>query len=384
MAAVLPVDAAALRSTAASLRGMAAALEESSRAVAASAEGSWLGLAALEQSARRAETVSMLEALVVPVHGVAGGLDRVAVVAEDTGDRVRRHRLAFADLEQERRRLLAAGPPAEPLAALQWQSRLDDLQEQMSRLESLVDRALAELAEAQRALAARVERDLGPQLYALIGTLALLHEGARRLRTGWRAGRVQVTAVWAVRRLHRMRVPGGERTPYVVSERLRDAARRVHGRPPGWVAVVPVAGRRVAAVGARGVPLLVLPDALPKIVNGGGYGGLRGDATRVLAGAAVVGVVAAVAAPGVVMGAVLAVGTYQVWTLGNWAYDNRRRLGGTASRAWSAAGAGLARGRAAGRRLRDRAAARARSGLDRLRDRWAGTSSAGAAAGVLP
>lgn len=384
MSGVLAVDPGELRCAAAALRSMAAALEESSRTVSTTGDdGSWLGLAALEQAARRAETATMLNALAEPVRGVAEGLDRVALVAEDTGDRVRRHRLASDDLEQERCRLVATGPPAEPVAALQWGSRLDDLREHRARLESLVDQARAEFTEAQRALAARVERDLGSELYALLGTLALFHEAARRVRTGWGAARMQVTAAWAVHRLHRMRVAGGERTVHVVSSRLHDAARRLRGRPPGWVAKVPVAGRRVAAVGARGVPLLVLPDALPKVVDGGGYDGVRGGTTRVLAGAAVVGVVAAVAAPGVVTGGAVAVGAYQVWALGNWAYDNRRDLGRAAGRSWSAAKGGVARGWSAGRELRDRAAARARSGLDRLRQRWP-VPSWPTMAGVLP
>ncbi|WP_161965002.1 hypothetical protein [Ornithinimicrobium cerasi] len=394
-AGVLAADPVALRSAAASLRGFAQSLEESSTTVAGSRDdGSWRGLAAFEQGARRAETASMLRSLGDPLRGVALGLDRVAVVAEDAGDRVRRHRRALDDVDHERAALRAAGPPPEPVGAQGWQARLRALEDERLRLEGLVARAREEFAEVQRAVATSIERQLGAELYALVGTLALLHETARRGERGWRGVRVTTAAFYAVHRLHRMRVPGGERTLHLVSQRVRDAVERLDRQPPGWVARVPVAGRRVAAVAAKGAPLLVLVDAVPRMVDGGGHAGARGVTTRVLAGLAVAGVVAVVVVPTATAGvplvaaAAVGAGAYQVWMGASWAYDHRHQLGRVAGRTWSTAKDVAARGWSAGRGLADRtvdrAADRARSGLERLRRRWSLPSPGQALAGVLP
>lgn len=377
------VDVGGLRAAAGTLRGLTGTLEEEARVVAHGEDAVWTGLAALEQAARRAETASLLRALGGPVREVAAGLDRLALVAEDVQDRSRRHAQGIEDADHEHRLLLWTGPPGEPAAAVRWRCRVEELQQRRARLDELLALAQAELDAARTALADLVRQALGPELYALVGALALLHEGARRGVTAWRAGQVQITSVWAAHRLHRAR-PAGERTAHVVATRLDEAVHRLRGQTPGWAARLPVAGRAITAVASRGVPLLVLPSAVPRVVDGGGHGGLRGGTTRVLAGAAVVGVVAAVAAPGLVVAGAVAVSTYQVWLGGTWVYDNRQMLGRVAGRSWTAAGNGLARAVSAGRGLAARAAHRARSGVERLRLRWSGGTTEPSPAGVLP
>lgn len=377
---VLAVDPVELRRTAATLRTVSGELGLASSTLDGAVDAElWSGLAALEQAARRAESAALLRALGRPLEAVAAGLDRAAASAEDAGGRVRRHERTLLDLEDERWRLAAPGPPTDPLAIQAWQSRLTLLEEERDRVARMVDRARAEFDEAQRAVAVFVERELGSEVFAVVGTLALLVETVRTSARGWHAARTTVSMVTALHRVRRMPVPGGERTLHLVSQRVGRAAETLSRRPPGWAVRLPAVGRHLGALAARGAPVMVLVDAVPRVIDGGGHTGLRGGTTRVLAGAAVVGVVVAATVSGTAVApvALVSAGVYTVWRTGGWVYDHRQQVRSTVVGAWSgargAAGSVAERGRALG----EQAARRARRGLDDLRGRWSRPSGAG-------
>lgn len=115
---------------------------------------------------------------------------------------------------------------------------------------------------------------------------------------------------------------------------------------------------------------MVLVDAVPDTIDGGGYSGWRGGTTRVLAGAAVVGTIGAVvvAAPAAATVGLGAAAAYQLWTIGNTVYDNRKEIGRALSRTWRRGSRGVSQFRR-----------RAADGLARLQggDRTTGGSAAG-------
>lgn len=373
MSPVLRCDPDELEVTARSLRQAVAELEAVAGEVRAAGDPVWSGLAALEQAARRAEMAELVGRLAPPLQQVAGALDQVAAAAREQAGTVRRHTRLCEELSLERSRLIALGPPPEPLAAAHWTERLSSLEEERFRHQLLVEDAEREFGAVQRRVALLIEgiRAHVPQVvWDLALTFATVQKVAGGARQVAAAGSLADTA----RRLRRMPVPGGERTLHLMRERVDKQVSRLRMRAPGWVSRVPGG----AAVAGRAVPAVALVDAARGVVTGGGYDGWRGGATRVLGAVGVVGAGVAVVTGGLAVGAsapVLGVAglgaaaVYQAWVTGNWVYDNRDRIAGTASRAWSGARGLVTRASSAGRSVVGRARERATAGLDRLRQR---------------
>ena len=375
---VLATDPAALHVAAAALRGLSVDLVDAAAEVAdGRGLDSWHGLAALEQGGRRTATAAALRAVTVPLEEVAHDLDRVAVSASELGGQVRRHLAVAEDLAHERARLLSAGAAPDDLAGQAWRARLTDLEAEILRLRRLVAEAQEEFDLAQGRAATVLQR-LTDELRT-VADLKLLHASVTRARDAWKGGRGLTIAAVELRRLHRQTVPGGERIARRVALGMRRAERLVATMPPRWATRVPVVGRFAAGLAMKGVPVMTLVGAVPDVVTGGGHDGWRGGATRVLAGAAVVGVVAAavVSSPVAVPAGIVAAGAYQTWVAGGWIYDNRREIGRATQRVWRQGTTTLSSARDA-----------ARAGLRRLRSRIGDGLRAPAAqprlAGVAP
>lgn len=370
MTSVLACDPDELRSAAAMMRRVVAELDVVAGGLTGPAEGRWCGLAALEQAARRAQTARAVRGMAEPLEQVAGALTELELAAREQGETVRRHTRLLEEIVLERTRLLAAGAPPEPLAAARWIQQVEALDGERAWHERLVDGAEQEFDLVRRRVGAVLEgvRAHVPQI---VWDLALVLATARKVVSGSRQAVAAAVLGDAARRLHRMPVPGGERTLHRMRERIDRHVGRLNSQPPGWLAKAPGG----AALASRVVPVAGGIDAFRGAVDGGGYDGLRGGTTRALGVIGVVGAGVALGAAAAPAGVVGLVGltAYQAWMTGNWVYDNRARVAGTASRAWSGARTFGVRVRSGTRGLAARAQERARSGLDRLRAGAQGT-----------
>ncbi|GGK62340.1 hypothetical protein GCM10011509_08440 [Ornithinimicrobium pekingense] len=374
---MLTVDPDELDAAAAGLRRAAAELQVVARDVAGWDDARWDGPAARQQAARRTEVSTALGHLVPPLERVADGVGEVAYAAREHADTVRRHTRLQEDLALERSRLLALGAPPEPAAAALWAERLAVLEQESGwhrRMAEEAEHAFERVRHRAEALLAQVRASV-PQI---VWDLGLTFMTAEKAAKGWR----QVSAVAAMAdtlwRVHRMPVPGGERTLHRMRRRVDDHLRTLKLHPPRWISRIPGG----ATVAGRAVPVVAMLDAGGSVLTAGGYDGWRAGVTRGVAGVAVVGLVAVVAAPGsVVVGAagLGAAAVYQAWMTGNWMYDNRGRIAGTAARGWAGATRVGRQAWAGGRGLLSRARERAASGLRRLRG---SSPRAGATAGV--
>ncbi|GAA5157601.1 hypothetical protein [Ornithinimicrobium tianjinense] len=358
-ASVLAADPEGMQVVAAALRVLSADLVDAADGVAdGGGLDGWRGLAALEQGARRAASAAAVRSVASPLEEAAHQLDRIAAVASELGGRVRRHLAVAEALVDERARLLSYGAQTDDLAGQGWRSRLAEVEAEITRLRRLVAEAEEEFDRAQQGAASGLGwLTDGMRTY---DDLKLLREVVTHARDAGRAGLGLSIVAMELRRLHRQTVPGGERIARRVAQGMQRAQRLVVQKPKGWIKRLPVVGRVATGLAMKGVPVMTLVDAVPDVVTGGGHGGWRGTATRVLAGAAVVGVVGAVvvSSPVAVPAGIVAAGAYQAWVAGGWIYDNRREIGGATRRVWRQGGTAVSTAREV-----------ARSGLRRLRDR---------------
>lgn len=334
MSSVLACDPDALEATARTMRRLAAELDAVAGEVATAAVQDWGGLAALEQDGRRHEAGDLLRSFVPQVDEVATGITRVAEVAREEGAAVRQHVRLGEQAASERARTIALGPPPDPVAAARWELRVEELGASQRWHESLVVQAQHRFDQVQALVTATLDRIRAavPEPLADVLLLRITVEQTVKLA---RAGQGTVSSVATTRRLRRLRGRVGERTLHQVQQRVEKNLARLKLAPPAWAEKVPGVRRIAAAVG-KAAPVLVLVDAVPDAVDGGGYSGWRGGATRVLAGAAVVGTFGAVvlAAPAAATIGLGAAATYQVWAVGNTIYDDRREIGQALSRTW--------------------------------------------------
>lgn len=368
MSTVLACDPDALESTARTLRQLAAELDTVATRVSTPTVADWSGLAATEQGARRSEAADLVRSVTPRVEEVAEGVSRVAVAAREEGALVRHHARLAEEAALERARLLAAGTPTDPVAAARRAARLEELGASQRWHESLVAQAQDRFEQVQGAVCAALDRIRAalPQELADLFTLWGAGEDVVQLA---RAGSALGTSVSTTRRLRRMRGRAGERTLHRVQQRVVKGLDRLEDLRWKLFTKVPRIGP-AAEVVSRRAPVMVLVDAVPDTIDGGGYSGWRGGTTRVLAGAAVVGTIGAVvvAAPAAATVGLGAAATYQLWTIGNAVYDNRKEIERAVSRTWRRGSRGVSQFRR-----------RAADGLARLQggDRATGGATAG-------
>ncbi|AXH94906.1 hypothetical protein [Ornithinimicrobium avium] len=353
MSSVLACDPEELEATARTLRQLAAELDTVAAEVASATVQDWSGLAAIEQGARRGEAGDLLRSFTPQVEDVAAAISRVAVAAREEGALVRHHARLGEDAALERARLLALGAPTDPVAAVRWEARLEELGSSQRWHESLVAQAQERFDQVQQAVAVVLDRIRAatPEHLRDLALLVATTDQAVNLAKDGRALTASATTGY---RLRRVRGRSAERTLHQMQQRIERNVARLRLSPPGWVSKIPGVGTALGAVG-KAVPVLVVLDAGKGVLDGGGYRGWRGGVTRVLAVGAVVGtgVAVLVAAPAAAAVGLGAAATYQAWTIGNAVYDNRREIGQALARTWRRGSRGVSQFR---RRAADRLA----------------------------
>ena len=357
---------------------------------AGAAGPSWVGLAALEQSARADATGRLVASLAAPGDRVAEVLCGVADVTEATRREVERWRRRADEVAEELARLRAA-PTADPWLLPLITARTEALEIELVRAGERVRQAGEDLERAL-AVAARTLREIVAPLRTALEHLVTLVRAGTKLsgvrRPVARAG-VAVAGLTTLARARWARDTG-----------VREAAReRLRRTPAGWAGARQgrSAGRFVprrlhgpVALMGRLSPVWTWFGALSDLRDGGGYEGWRGTVTRTVAGGAVLGVPAmalATVLPPVALAGAVGVGAYTAWTTGSWLYDHRAAIGRAAGATWSRArsvGAGTGRwvGRAGDAALR-RARSRASLGLQRLTEAGRRLTGGGTRRGVV-
>jgi hypothetical protein len=322
-AAVRPED---LRAAARTLRLTGGRLHAMERAVTACrpAGPTWRGVASAAQAQRLGTLARSLGACSPPLDLLARAVEQFAGQAEAA--QRERHRLVCrrTELDDRRRRLVAAPPhPADP-GAVAHQARLQALATEVLGVDRSLDHLEEQLEAGRRALAGVLDAVLPPRLPGELETLA----------------RLVVTvggAVGAVRRIQRGAMVLAESVRHAratdLGERLLRATRldellQKAQRAPWWT-FGSVALQRL-------VHLAGVPGALRDVLTGGGHDGVRGVLTRVngavgLAGAGALLYPAPV--PHLKMAGLVAAGVHTLGKAGFWVHDNWdkvTRLGGVA------------------------------------------------------
>lgn len=330
-----------LRAAARSLREVGHEASALGRALGLGMAGTssgWSGLAALEQQAR----VESLQLLVGRVPGpgdeAALLLERCAMAAEDSADRVRAWTRTLEEARSTAHQLRVAGPPPDPAGLQAWQRLVAELDAQVARSSALIQQAEEDFDLVARQVAGAVREvwsdvqagatelqalvDLGrkganakdkltaarlaaPGLVAL--ALASRDSGLARAKAHVKA----MERLWAVK-AHQLEPP-------LVEKRIRALVAKLPGSP-SLPRVPPVLLR-------GGTGLYAMYDAAGTVVDGGGYDGWRGGVSRVLGAGAVMAAPATFSAiPPVALAGAVTLGAYTAWMTGNWVYDNRGRI----------------------------------------------------------
>ncbi|MFX0537706.1 hypothetical protein ACQBAT_10060 [Ornithinimicrobium sp. Y1847] len=290
----------------------------------------WSGLAALEQQARVRALATLITLACSPTEEAAVGLERCADIADDAAHRVRAHSRAVEDALRELAGLHGLGPPPEPLLLEAWRARLAELERVIASGRAGIEEAQAQFETVQRRTAGQVQEIWAPVLRGWSTVEMLVHLGLKSMGAKkWGQGIWSVgTAVRSANRARRARDHARWRQARgVLDARLRSLTTTT---APDWV---PRKARPAARLGARALgPVGLIAtwwSAFQDTRTKGGYEGRRGEVTQSLAMLAVIGVPALAAAPLLpvagVYGAVT-VSAYNMWSLGNWVYDNRDRF----------------------------------------------------------
>ena len=288
----------------------------------------WTGLAALAHRARVESLRGWVSLTLRPGQECAAVLDRCAHVAEDAGHRVRALGHALELTRAEQARLRALGPPPDPAGLTRWRARLTELEVEATRV--LRDAARTEeetdqvLHQAARSLVdswQQVTTALG-HLGTIVGLGGATTKVVKKTLPGALAGATLV-AITLARRQGRLAAPARRIADRRLAAWEERRTVKAEPKPRLRVPVPPLVERLAGPVGA----VMTVADAGRRVVDGGGYDGARGGVTRVLGGAAVIGVpLTFVSLPVVAMAGAVAVGTYSAWMAGNWVYDNRHRI----------------------------------------------------------
>lgn len=294
------------------------------RSDAATAVG-WQGVAALGQRAASCRVRSAVLARCAPLGGLAQSLDTLADQGAQAQVVVRAAQRAFEEAQAERRRQIdLLNFIVEPVEAEAIRSRI-------MVLDSLIQRAQDELDDAERGLerGRRVVEDLLQDSW--VGQswedLSDLVTAGREMLPIWRGGSLVVVAT---RLLLTTAAAAREVSPFVRQMLDIKVARLLRAvmKPPAIALMAGPLGRLL-------IPIVVVSDAWPDLVEGGGYTGWRGGMVRVTAGFAIPGSVAMVMPHPVVAGVGAAtVGAYYLVKGSNAVYDHRKQIAKVGRYAW--------------------------------------------------
>lgn len=326
-ASVLRTSPEELRRAARQLRAIGTELESlgGKGSAVAGLDGSWRGLAALEQEERTRSVHSLVGLAAAPGRAVAQELDRCADVADDAGARVRSWTARAEDGVAELSMLRGQVPPPEPLLEAAWRRRLEEVEREIERARIRVGDAEADFDRAQQRAAE-----------VIAGAWSVVEELARLGALGKDVRSAARRIPWAV--VHTVRTSqmaiSFARARFARSAAVRALAlQRANAQLQALLAVMVGGGKGPTRVGmARFAPgpvglILSWVAALSDVRSGGGYQGWRGGTTRVLAAGALVGgplIVAGVVFPPLAPAAPVGVGLvglYQAWSIGNAVWD---------------------------------------------------------------
>lgn len=309
-----------LRLAAQSLQRARAELEATavlvSRATQESAAG-WQGVAALAQRAATARVHGAVLARCSPVGEVSGALARLADQAAVAQTRVRTAQrdadVAAAERARAIRQLGLVTDPAE----------LEALRQRITRLEVVIRRSDDEIARVEDRLERarqRLEQVLRDSWLGVgVDDLADLVNAAKGLAPVWRGGGLVIVGGRVLLNAGRLARSLDPVADILIRARLDRLLKVVLKRP--LLALVTLAPARVA------VPVVVISDALPDLVDGGGYEGWQGFTVRVTAALAIPGSVAMVMPHPMAAGiGAITVGAYYLAKGGLALYDHRLLL----------------------------------------------------------
>jgi len=286
---------------------------------------SWEGIAALGHRAATERVRAAVLARCGPLGALARSVDALAGQAEQAQDVVRAAQRARDDAQAERRRHLARlGTVVDPAEA-------EAVRERVAWLDTVVRHAQDEINGAEDALEqARgvVDRTLQDSWLGVgWDDLLDLVRAGKGLAPVWRGGGLVVVGT---RLLLASAALARDLSPW--ARQLVEA--RVH-RLLKVVIKTPLSALLAGSLGRVMVPIFVVSDAWPDLMDGGGYAGWRGLTVRVTAGLAIPGSVAMVTPHPVAAGiGAVTVGAYYLVKGGNLIYDNRQTLARAGQLLW--------------------------------------------------
>lgn len=317
-----------LRQAAQSLARARVDLAEIAELVSRSAQGSeagWQGLAALGQRAATARVHAAVVARCVPVERASAALDTFSIQAEQARAEVRAAQRDGQTAETERARLLRL------LATVTEPAELESLRQRLGTVEVAIRRSAdqvisieAGLEQARRVLDQALRDSwLGMGVDDLID-LINAGKGAAPI---WRGGGLVLVGARVLINTARLARPLDPFAQALVQSRMDRLLKAVMKRP--LVALLTMLPARFI------VPVVVISDAVPDVMDGGGYDGWQGVTVRVTAALAIPGSMAMVMPHPVAAGiGAIAVGAYYLAKGGFALYDHRLLLAQVAARAY--------------------------------------------------
>ncbi|WP_256843083.1 hypothetical protein [Ornithinimicrobium cryptoxanthini] len=290
-----------------------------------STAGGWQGVAALGQRAASGRVRTAVLARCGPLGSLARSLDTLADQGAGAQAVVRAAQRARDEAQAARRRQI------DLLTTITEPVEAEAVRDRIMLLDRLIQRAQDEIDEAERGLerGRRVVEDLlqDSWLGQSWDDLSDLVTAGREVAPIWRGGSLVVVAT---RLLLTTAKAAREVSPFVRQMLDIKVARLLRAvmKPPAIALLAGPLGRLL-------VPIVVVSDAWPDLVDGGGYTGWRGGMVRVSAGLAIPGSVAMVMPHPVVAGAGgVTVGAYYLVKGGNAIYDNRQQIAKVGRYVW--------------------------------------------------
>lgn len=316
----LRVAARSLLVVGSELEEVAAQLARSQGAVATS----WQGVAALGQRAATERVHVAVLARCEPVRSAGRALGVLADQAEEAQAVVRTAQRARAEAQAERARTIRL------LASTTDAVTLEVLRERITVLDSVIRRAEDEIERAERLLEQGrgvVERVLHDSWGLGFEDLGDLVDVGKTAGPIWRGGGLIVVGTRVILTARKLGMEVNPFIRYMLQARLDRLLKIVMKRP--------IMGALIGLGSRVAIPILVISEAVPDLMDGGGYTGVRGFTLRVTAALAIPGSIAMVVPHPVVAGVgAVVVGAYFLAKAGFTLYDHRILLAEMGKMLW--------------------------------------------------
>jgi uncharacterized protein YukE len=290
-----------------------------------STTGTWQGVAALGQRAATGRLHVAVLRRCDPLGVIARAVDELADQAAESQEVMQAARVTRAEAQAERQRhLVRLGTlvdPAEAAAVL----------ERVASLEVVICRAGDQISGAQDAMERarhRVDQVLRDSWVGMgWDDLSDLARAGQALAPVWRGSGLVVVGTRLLLASARLAKELDPVARHLLEGRMRRLLSVVM-KPP-FVALL------AGSLGRVVVPVFVISDAWPDVLDGGGYAGWRGMTVRVTAGLAIPGSVAMIVPHPAVAGVgAVTVGAYYLVKGGNLIYDRRLTIASAGALVW--------------------------------------------------